>query len=90
MRQNGLSPSRRDRGAHERHSRGRDSEQQLLLPFGDEPSPAVKSISKDDPLSHLVVWLAKKAAREDHAAGEAVELVSDHPAHDASDHLPMA
>ncbi len=30
-----VSPSMKDRRAHERHFRGGDSEQQSMLPFGD-------------------------------------------------------
>lgn len=76
-----VSPTMNDRHVHERHFRGGDSEQQLMLPFGDalpsdtstddDQSPVVKSISQDDPIRRIVIFLAERAALEDHLAWEA-------------------
>lgn len=53
-----------------------DSEQQLMLPFADnlaavDPMPVVKSISHDDPIRRIMIFLAQRAAAEDHLAWEA-------------------
>jgi hypothetical protein len=76
-----VSPTTKDRHVQERHLWGGDSEQQLVLPFSDalpsdtatddDQPPVVKSISQDDPIRRIVIFLAERAALEDHLAWEA-------------------